>query len=182
MEKQETAYQLEGKTLYEHQKKIRLNKNYFFAPSIVAYNLYTPWNYGSILRIADAAGSKELLFVVEQKIQNFNKIKKTARNCDSFVNWKTETVEQFHNKSIDSFTNLIAIEITSNSDSLYNINLPKYCTFVIGNERSGIPSEVLKKCNKTIHIPMHGVNGSMNVSHALAVVLFEWRRQYSDIL
>ncbi|WP_373693577.1 hypothetical protein [Limnofasciculus baicalensis] len=38
---------------------------------------------------------------------------------------------------------------------------------------------MLEHCQQAVQIPMYGVNGSMNVTHALAIVLFEWRIQHS---
>ena len=72
---------------------------------------------------------------------------------------------------------MIAIEITSKSTSILNTQLAEQCVLVIGNEKHGIAEDVLNMCSNAVHIPMFGGNGSMNVSHALAIVLYEWRRQ-----
>ena len=179
MNKQNIGYQLESKTLYEQQKNIRSNPNYFLARAIIAENLQTPENLGSILRLADAAGSKEVCFLTENKLQKLSKLKKTARNCEFLVHWHTTTTTNFLNNNIASYPNLIAIELTTKSKNLFQVSLPRDSTFVVGNERFGISSDLLKKCNDAIHVPMYGVNGSMNVTHALAIVLFEWRRQHA---
>lgn len=170
-------YQLDGKTLYERQKRIRSNPNYLFGPTIVVENLHTPENLGSILRLADAAGTQEVLFLTETNVHNLSKIKKMARNCEAVVRWKTEPVTDFLEESAKNNPNLIAIELTAHSTNLFDVCFPRDCAFVVGNERFGISAALLARCSQAVHVPMYGVNGSMNVAHALAIVLFEWRRQ-----
>jgi tRNA G18 (ribose-2'-O)-methylase SpoU len=41
-----------------------------------------------------------------------------------------------------------------------------------------LDNSLLQKCEKSIYIPMKGHNKSMNVSHALTIVLGEWTRQH----
>jgi tRNA G18 (ribose-2'-O)-methylase SpoU len=94
------------------------------------------------------------------------------------VSWDVYRVEQFL-QAQDSFQPLIALEITSTSRAIFSAELPADCAFVIGNERHGIPKAILSVCQQAIHIPMYGTNGSMNVTHALGVALYEWRRQQS---
>ena len=93
------------------------------------------------------------------------------------------TIEKYtHHEFLDShekYQPLIAIEITSASDNLFETTLPDKCTLVVGNERQGIDEKILNVCHHAIHLPMFGNNGSMNVSHALAITLYEWRRQMS---
>ena len=49
--------------------------------------------------------------------------------------------------------------------------------FFVGNEKVGLDDEPLKEVEKSVYIPMKGHNKSMNVSHALTIVLGEWMRQ-----
>ena len=73
---------------------------------------------------------------------------------------------------------LVAVEITSRSTDLYQTPLPVNCALLVGGERHGIDDALLKYCQAAVHIPMQGINSSMNVSHALTLALFEWRRQH----
>jgi tRNA G18 (ribose-2'-O)-methylase SpoU len=86
--------------------------------------------------------------------------------------------EQFL-EQIETFQPLLGLEISTNSKSILATTLPNPCTILVGGERYGVPSDLLARCQQVVHIPMYGVNGSMNVTHALAIALFEWRRQWS---
>lgn len=50
--------------------------------------------------------------------------------------------------------------------------------FVLGGEGRGLHELVKKHCDALVRIPMAGAIGSLNVSVAAGVVLFEWRRRY----
>ena len=43
---------------------------------------------------------------------------------------------------------------------------------VIGNEKDGVSEELLALCQTSIHIPMYGVNTSMNVAMATAIAVY----------
>lgn len=171
--------QLEGFELYNKQKQIKQNLENN-TPIIVADNLKTPENIGSILRLSEAVGCQKIIFINEESsttIKYFNRIRKTATGAEKLVDWEFKTYQELlEQKFLDLYT-IVAIEITDKSTNVFNTSLPTNCIFVIGNESYGISENLLKKCDYSVHIPMYGLLGSMNVSHALAIVLYEWKRQ-----
>ena len=172
--------QLDSQTLYERQKKRRASQTYLPGPTIIAAGLQTPENIGSVLRLADAAGSQKVIFINDDNASRHQKqIHRVARNCEALVEWELWTAEKFLEHQ-DSLQPLIALELTTSSTNIFENALPDKCTFMIGSERHGIPALLLSHCQQAVHIPMYGVNGSMNVTHALAIALFEWRRQHSQ--
>ena len=169
--------QLDGKELYERQKLLRASQKILPAPTIVAVRLKVSENIGAVLRLADAVGSPRVIFLNDQD-HNIRQVHRAARNAESFVKWDVMDAEEFL-KDAATFQPLIALELTSASTDIFTTQLPAHFTFVVGSERHGIPQELLAHCQQAVHIPMFGVNGSMNVTHALAVGLFEWRRQHT---
>ena len=173
--------QLDSQALYERQKMLRASETVVPGPTAIAVGLQVPENMGSVLRLADAAGSQKVIFIHdhEDNATTLKRIQRTARNCDVLVEWEVWTPEQFREQS-DSLQPVIAVELTTESKSIFANALPERCALMIGSERYGIPALLLAKCRQAVHIPMYGVNGSMNVTHALAIALFEWRRQHSE--
>lgn len=62
-------------------------------------------------------------------------------------------------------------------DALYDVNFRKATVIVMGSEGQGISEPVLNLCTVGARIPMAGQTGSLNVSVAAAIVLFEAVRQ-----
>jgi 23S rRNA (guanosine2251-2'-O)-methyltransferase len=61
--------------------------------------------------------------------------------------------------------------------SIYDVDLTQPTVIVMGSEGKGISDSVLSLCNVKAAIPMLGQIGSLNVSVATAIVLFEAVRQ-----
>lgn len=62
-------------------------------------------------------------------------------------------------------------------DAMYDVNFRKASVIVMGSEGSGISGPVLSLCTVGARIPMSGQTGSLNVSVAAALVMFEAVRQ-----
>ena len=169
--------QLEGSALYKRQKIVN---DYTDDIRVVAIDIRTPENLASIYRLADAAGCKKIVLLGENSCHETKQFSRISRGTEKYLEVEKMTVEEFV-KINEKFQPLVAIEITSESKNLFETSLPEKCSFVVGNERQGINENILELCHQAIHLPMFGSMGSMNVSHALAISLFEWRRQMSLI-
>lgn len=62
-------------------------------------------------------------------------------------------------------------------DMMYDVNFRRASVIVMGSEGSGISEQVLSLCTVGACIPMTGETGSLNVSVAAAVILYEAVRQ-----
>lgn len=164
--------QIKGQALYNQQQ---LNKN-LNGPTIICDGLQSPENLGSILRVADAAGSQKIILLDSGLDLNHKKLSKLARSTDRHLTIEHSTLEEFITNR-HQFSALYALEITDKSFDVFKSDITACDGFVLGHEAGGVRDELLSLCDMAIHLPMYGVNGSMNISHALAVYLFEWRRQ-----
>jgi tRNA G18 (ribose-2'-O)-methylase SpoU len=171
--------QTDSQLLFERQNRTHSD---IAAPAIIADGIHTPENMGAVLRLAEAAGSPSVLFVEPEKFDACSpqKIRKAARGAEKTVPWNSCGRDEFFAQLQQSEIR-IAVELTDTSTSVFEASLPaQHCVFVIGNERQGISPAMLASCQQSVHIPMYGTNGSMNVTHALAIALFEWRRQQEN--
>jgi tRNA G18 (ribose-2'-O)-methylase SpoU len=148
----------------------------FDGPVIILDGLLTPDNVGSVFRLAGNIGCKRVVLTERVELAQ-TKIEKIARNSLQYL--KIEFLS--YQEIATEFKNIIAIETTNKATDLYETKLPKEATFIVGNEKRGISEELLKYTNRQIFIPMPGQVKSLNVSHALSVVLFEWYRQNFSI-
>jgi len=157
-----------------HHRQINQKKTR--APVIICDGLQTPENLGSVLRIADAIGSKGIILLDNKIDLNHKKIAKLARSTNKHVPLQQISFAEF--KQIkDQFKYLYALEITMQSSNAFTSNIEPCDAVLLGHESTGIRDEALALCNGAFHLPMFGQNSSMNISHALAVFLYEWYRQ-----
>jgi len=75
---------------------------------------------------------------------------------------------------------VMALEQASNSIPLQSYNFPKRTCIVLGNERTGIPAEVLHLVDDCVEIPQFGRVRSLNVhvSGSLAI----WKAREQDLI
>jgi tRNA G18 (ribose-2'-O)-methylase SpoU len=75
---------------------------------------------------------------------------------------------------------LVGLEQTSNSESLYSASFVCKTALVVGNERMGLESTVLELLDRVVEIPVFGLPYSFNVATASAMALYEYCRQYPE--
>ena len=63
------------------------------------------------------------------------------------------------------------------ADNYTSVGLKDPIAIVLGSEDEGIASEHLRQCHELVQIPMLGTIGSLNVSVAAGVLLYEVIRQ-----
>lgn len=68
---------------------------------------------------------------------------------------------------------IVALEQTKNSGSIYRWK-PKFpLALIMGNEKTGVTKNLLKYCDKSVHLPMRGKKNSLNVSVAAGIAMYE---------
>lgn len=147
-------------------------------PIIIADDIRTPENIGSIIRLGANIGALKVIFISKSgnKFKLF-KIVKTASGADKKVPWLFVDDFSSAKKNIPHDYQLISVETSAKSKSIFETKMPEKICFVIGNEVKGIRTEILTQSNKVLHIPIPGFISSLNVTHALSIALFEWLRQ-----
>jgi 23S rRNA (guanosine2251-2'-O)-methyltransferase len=76
----------------------------------------------------------------------------------------------------DSGLQVVACTEKTN-DNIYASNLNNPLCIIMGSEEDGISDELLTISDQKVKIPMQGEIGSLNVSVATAIVLYETLRQ-----
>lgn len=145
-------------------------------PIVLADNLLTPDNMGSMIRLADNIGASEMIFLGKKPVNSIGRVRKCAASSKDNIKWYF-TEETDIRKLIPANKKIVAIETATNATNIYESKLPADAAFIVGNESHGIREEILSQCNMVVYIPIPGPTRSLNVSHAAAVALFEWYRQ-----
>lgn len=149
---------------------------------LVCDNVTNAPNIGSLFRIADAFGVKELIFC-GNNIPIGKRMTKTSRSTEKYITYR---IESEINSIIQEFKNLdyclICLEISKHSLPLkqFNFKLNKTIVLIVGDENFGISDRILKRSNAILHITMYGQNSSMNVVQAAGIALYEITNQLSE--
>ncbi len=73
---------------------------------------------------------------------------------------------------------LVALEQTTHSESLFNFSFLPKTVLVIGNERAGLEADVLTKIDRVAEISMAGMPHSLNAATSAAIAIYEYCRQF----
>src|SRR5690606_20448343 len=105
-----------------------------------------------------------------------NQIAKTALGAEESINWEysQDVFELIDNLKSGNFR-IIALEQHNTSIKLPDYNPPGKIALLLGEEINGVESELLKKCDDIVEIPMLGTKESFNVSVAAAIALYHLR-------
>jgi len=138
------------------------------------HNVRSLHNVGAAFRNADAFGVKEVYLSGYTPCPPRPEITKTAIGAEEHVPWSAiegpvETIKSLK----DSGYSVIGLEQTDNSALLseFTPDSQKIC-LILGNEVTGIDTELLPYLDTAVEIPQFGMKHSLNVSVACGVALY----------
>lgn len=144
---------------------------------VVLENIHDPHNVSAIFRTCDAAGVPAISLIYNY--EKFPRIgKKSSASAYKWVEKeKFRSVEDCYSSLKNKGYQIIASSISSESKSIYEIDLTKKTAIVLGNEHRGVSDEAAQIADVKFQIPMLGMVQSLNVSVAAAITLYEAVRQ-----
>lgn len=157
---------------------------------LVAHNLRSTHNVGSLLRTADGLGVQKVILsgytphpmhendrrLPHESIKAGKQIDKTALGAQNMVKW------EYHGDILPVLKKLqkqgyivAALEQTDDAHLLHKYHPPHKIVLVLGREVEGIEPEVLAACDIVLEIHMFGKKESFNVAQAAAMALYHCR-------
>ena len=134
-------------------------------------------NFGAIARTAECAGADGIILPAKGGAPiNADAIKTSAGALLRINAHKAQNlrIPIFYLKE-KGFQIVAATEKTS--ESMYDVDFSKPTALIMGSEGKGISSSALALCDIKAKIPMAGEIGSLNVSVATSIILYEAVRQ-----
>lgn len=135
-------------------------------------------NVGSIFRTGDAANVERIYLTgytpspVDRFRRPNKKLAKAALGAELCVNWEHRDLHELINELKREGVTIASVEQAPNAIAYDSYTPPMRVAYILGNEVSGIPEEVLKVSDVILEIPMHGTKESLNVSVAAWIILF----------
>jgi len=157
---------------------------------LIAHNLRSCHNVGSLLRTADGLGIQHVYLTGYTPYPSFSgdtrmphltakltkQIIKTSLGAEKTQAWShaDDVFGLIAKLKADDYT-VCALEQTNNSISLPSFHTPNKVVLLVGREVEGVEPEVLAACDHALEIPMFGKKESFNVVQAAAMALYHCR-------
>ena len=157
---------------------------------LIAHNLRSTHNVGSLLRTAEGLGVSEVILTgytpypvhdydnrLPHEARKLHKqIQKTALGAETSQQWRHEpNVEPIIRRLKAEGYVLAAIEQAPNSIKLPTYQTPEKVALLVGREVEGVEPEILAQMDIVLEIPMFGSKESFNVVQAAAMALYHCR-------
>ncbi len=155
---------------------------------VIAHNLRSTHNVGSILRTAEGLGLERVYLTgytpypalpndprlphLKKKIDN--QIHKTALGAESMIDIIVEpNIDVVLNELKKAGYIIVALEQRAGSTDLKNYKRPDKIALIVGREVEGIEQSIIEVCDEIVEIPMRGQKESFNVVQAAAMALYQ---------
>jgi tRNA G18 (ribose-2'-O)-methylase SpoU len=161
----------------DESKNIKRNPIY-----VIAENIRSIYNVGSIFRTSDAALIEKLYLTGFTPHPPRPEIEKVALGATNSVPWEyfknpKDIITLLKNKGV----NICPLEITSSSRNYYEINESDFpICLILGNELTGVSNELIELSDFSIEIPQYGYKHSLNVSVAYGIAVMELVRKLNQ--
>ncbi len=146
---------------------------------LVLDGITDPRNLGAILRVADGAGASGVVVPKDRAVGVTAAAVKASAGASEHARVARETnLRRAIDRMKKSGLWVYAAEGEAEGGTpYYALDLTGPVALVVGSEGRGIRRLVREGCDGAVSIPMLGAVGSLNVSVAAAVLLYEARRQ-----
>ncbi len=156
--------------LKELAEKLPRRQLYF-----ILEDIFDTYNVGGLFRLADALAAQKIFLCGQTETPPNPKIKKASVGTYNVVPWEYKKTAAKAIKELRKHVpkiKIIAIEQHKKSLPYTKVHYELPLAFVVGNETRGIKPATLKLADLIVEIPMAGLNRSLNVIVAAAVVAF----------
>ncbi len=157
---------------------IEKNKDFF----VIAHNIRSLFNVGSIFRTADAFNVTKIFLTgytpTPELFKHKIKIHKTALGAEEIMPWENFKSPLKLIKHLKSHKPKLQIVALENNIKAKTVELQKFkpkfpIVLILGEEVGGVDKSILKLADKIVEIPMLGQKESLNVSVAFGVAAYE---------
>ncbi len=154
---------------------------------LIAHNVRSAHNVGSLLRTADGLGVKKIYLTgytpypsskdddrlphIAAKVDR--QIAKTALEAQNYVDWQhRELLSPLVGELKRADYEIAALEQAVGAIKLSEYRPPTKVALLIGSEVGGLDKQTLDQTDVVLEIPMHGRKESFNVAVAAGMALF----------
>ncbi|XP_061692708.1 probable methyltransferase TARBP1 isoform X2 [Syngnathoides biaculeatus] len=160
------------------QRAARLGKQHS-ALLVVASLIDKPTNLGGLCRTCEIFGASALALDNLRHItdKHFQSLSVSSELWLPLLEVKPLELTDFLQLKKSEGYCIVGVEQTANSQSLQDYQFLEKTLLLLGNEREGIPANLLQLLDVCVEIPQQGVIRSLNVHVSAALLIWEYTRQ-----
>uniref|UniRef100_A0A3B4VRX7 tRNA (guanosine(18)-2'-O)-methyltransferase TARBP1 n=1 Tax=Seriola dumerili TaxID=41447 RepID=A0A3B4VRX7_SERDU len=161
------------------QRAARLGKLHG-ALMVVASLIDKPTNLGGLCRTCEIFGASALVLDSLRHVgdKHFQSLSVSSELWLPLLEVKPVELADFLQVKKSEGYCIVGVEQTANSQSLQDYQFPEKTLLLLGNEREGIPANLLQMLDVCVEIPQQGVIRSLNVHVSAALLIWEYTRQH----
>ncbi|XP_047191125.1 probable methyltransferase TARBP1 isoform X2 [Scophthalmus maximus] len=165
--------------LIPQQRAARLGKLHG-ALLVVASLIDKPTNLGGLCRTCEIFGASALVLDTLRHVGDklFQSLSVSSELWLPLLEVKPLELSDFLQVKKSEGYCIVGVEQTANSQSLQDYKFPEKTLLLLGNEREGIPANLLQMLDVCVEIPQQGVIRSLNVHVSAALLIWEYTRQH----
>ncbi|KAJ8359784.1 hypothetical protein SKAU_G00163090 [Synaphobranchus kaupii] len=165
--------------LVPQQRAARLGKLHS-ALLVVASLIDKPTNLGGLCRTCEIFGASTLVMdsLHHVKDKNFQALSVSAELWLPLLEVKPGELSDFLQVKKREGYCIVGVEQTAYSQSLQDYRFPEKSLLLLGNEREGIPANLLQLLDVCVEIPQQGITRSLNVHVSASLLVWEYTRQH----
>ncbi len=148
--------------------------------SVIAHDIRSAHNVGSIFRTADSAGLAHVYLTGFTATPEHRGVRKTALGAESAVPWSHHEDPLVLLDILKSEgMRIVALERTDGAIGVEAIKADHFpMALVLGNEVSGVPPALIELADVVLALPQYGIKESLNVSVAFGIAAYGLVEQY----
>jgi len=148
---------------------------------LAVQNLEKPGNLGAVLRSADGAGVDAVIYLDRPLDLYHPQVLRNSLGTVFHVPVVAASSAEMREFCRQKKLQIFAAALTSTAVTYTQVDYKKPCVLLLGEEAQGLSADWLDQSTACIKVPMLGMADSLNVAAAGAVMLYEARRQRSEI-
>lgn len=137
--------------------------------SLFLDHIRSPYNVGSVFRSAEAFGVDRIYLAPGTASPEHPRARRTSRDTVDGVDWEE--------RELGALPDMPVFALELGGTPLQDFCFPSYGLCLLGSEETGLSAEARRLAESSlglVSIPQLGVKGSVNVSAAAAVLLYQW--------
>lgn len=146
---------------------------------VVLDRVQDPQNLGNVLRTAEAVKADMVVVPERNAVGLTPAVERASMGGSSYVPIARENLHRALKMLGEDGIRIISVDPAGTSE-YFSIDLRGPVAFVFGGEGTGINPTLLGRSDIVVRIPMMGRVSTLNVSSAVAIVLFERLRQMAS--